>query len=515
MISAVINYNLFYFSVKMACSEKCFTFTWKLENISYCLQKKNAYIKSPAFVIDSTDETKSHLYLYPRGQDNGNYIGFHLFRERKREIKYELAFVAENGSVLRKMPVVKYDFSTYKVYGFSKFGKREDVFILKRSTFLPQDALIVRCRIWKTAGEMTEDIRCFARTRIGIQRRSFQWSVKKFSTLELEKKYTYEIKSIQSESSLISIDLCLTEGFISEEIIRFKLSIQDPTMMFSTLRLSLVDVSGNRIECNQEELWFDDASKSKEFKFFFAKNKLIAMKNSYLPDDNLSLLWEWALSKGIVSEEIEDIQYSTTTSGSNFSNTESKFPNSENLNNKNIISLSDTLKDLNSLYDENFLCDAKLKTSTRIFNAHKVILSASSSVFKAMFSSDMKEKYSDCVNIENLSDDTINRMLVFIYTAHVEDLTWEKASHLYTAADKYAILSLKCICSSYLKNNLSQSNACDVLLLSDIHAYSDLKSTAQHYILKYIKDIINSDGWKLLMETNSKLAAETLCLQHK
>ncbi|GBM11950.1 Speckle-type POZ protein B [Araneus ventricosus] len=498
----------------MACKEKCFTFTWNLEHVSYCLQKKDVAIESPPFVVESIDDTKWYLSLYPRGEEDGNYIGFFLFRETNGKkahevlIKYKLEFIKKDGSALTTGNTTEYNFSENHGRGYPHFEKREDVFVTKRSIFLPQDTLTARCRIWKSDGEMAEDVQCFARTRIGVQRRSFLWNVKNFSTLEPEKKCTYQIKSIENGSPLMSVDLSLSGGSTSEEIIRIELALQDETKTFSTLRLSLIDASGNKVKCNQEEIWFDDPSKSKEFKFFYSKNKLMAMKSSYLPDGILSLHWEWAFSKGVVSEEIESIQYACA-------NSESKSSIDQNMNIKNM-SFSYPLNDnLKSLYDENFLCDVKLKTETRTFNSHKIILSASSSVFKSMFSRDMKEKDSSCVNIEDLSDDTINRMLLFIYTTRVEDLTWESASLLYGAADKYAILSLKNICSSYLKDNISPSNACELLLLSDFHADGDLKSAAQDYILKNVKDIIKSDGWKLLVDTNAKLAAETLCLQHE
>ncbi|GBM11951.1 Speckle-type POZ protein B [Araneus ventricosus] len=498
----------------MASEKKCFTFTWELENINYCVLKKGTNIKSPAFVVDSIDETKWYLGLYLRGRQDGNFIGFYLYRDADSkgaiqvEVYYELAFIAEDGSVLKSYDKSKFNFPKNHGSGFPEFVKRNDVFISKRAAFLPRDTLTARCRIWKSVGQMSEGVRCFARTRIGVQKRTFLWNVKNFSTLESEKKCSYKIKSIETDASLLSVDLSLTGGFSSEEIIRFELSLQDKTKTFFTVQLYLLNASGNRVQCNHEEFWFDDVSKSKEFKFFFTKSKLIEMKSLYLPDDILSLHWEWAFSKGVISNEIEDVQYSCASS-------DCKSSNNENLINQKMMPLSYSLNDnLKSLYDENFLCDVKLKTSTSIFPAHKIILSASSSVFKAMFSNDMKENGSNCVDIEDLSDDTINRMLLFMYTTRVEDLTWERASHLYAASDKYAILSLKDICSSYLKNNLSPSKACEVLLLSDFHADSDLKCAVQDYILKHGKQI-NSDEWKLLMETNAKLAAETVCLQFK
>ncbi|GBO28311.1 hypothetical protein AVEN_136410-1, partial [Araneus ventricosus] len=62
-------------------------------------------------------------------------------------------------------------------YGYSEFEKREDVFLLKRSTFLAGGTLIGRCRIWKNLGDMAENVRCFARNRIGVEKRSFVWNL--------------------------------------------------------------------------------------------------------------------------------------------------------------------------------------------------------------------------------------------------------------------------------------------------------------------------------------------------
>ncbi|CAL1294597.1 unnamed protein product [Larinioides sclopetarius] len=499
----------------MACGEKCFTFIWKIENVSYCLERKKEALYSPEFVVDSINETKWCLGLYPRGTDDENYIGFHLFRDSdsndvvRKEIRFELAFINNNGSVLKSWHAIDYDFRKSVGYGFLDFAEREEVFNTRRSKFLPQDTLTARCRIWKSDGEMSEDVCCFARTRIGVQKRSFLCKVNNFSTLESGEKFTYDIESVDHNKVLISIHFSLTEGLGSEEIILFELIHQDQDIKFSILELFLLSASRNRIRCNREEFWFQDSSKTKMFKFYFTKNKLMEMKNSYLHDDILSLHWEFAFSKGVVWNEIEDFQYACTSSDCISSN-------AENINNQKMMPLSHSLNgNLKSLYDEDFLCDVILKTSTRTFNAHKIILSASSPVFKAMFSNDMKEKNRSFVDIEDLSDVTMNQMLLFMYTTCVEDLTWEKASHLYVAADKYDILSLKNICCSYMKDNLSASNACEVLLLSDLHADSDLKSVAQNYILQNGKLIINSEEWNNMMQSNSKLAAETLCLMFK
>ncbi|GFY76241.1 hypothetical protein TNIN_17031 [Trichonephila inaurata madagascariensis] len=112
-------------------------------------------------------------------------------------------------------------------------------------------------------------------------------------------------------------------------------------------------------------------------------------------------------------------------------------------------------ENLESLYKENLLCDTNLKTKTGSFPAHKSIHSARSTVFKEMFTHNMKEKNSEYVYMEDLNDDTVQRLLQYIYTATLLDLQWDSACNLYAAADKYEIPSLKSECSSFFKDCLS------------------------------------------------------------
>ncbi|GFY65737.1 hypothetical protein TNIN_94111 [Trichonephila inaurata madagascariensis] len=101
-----------------------------------------------------------------------------------------------------------------------------------------------------------------------------------------------------------------------------------------------------------------------------------------------------------------------------------------------------------------------------------------------------------------------------MYTATVPDLQWDSACNLYSATDKYEILSLKSMCSSFLKDNLTQDTACDLLILADMHQDEELKSTAQDYILNH-RSIFNTNEWKLFMRMNALLAAELLYLMVK
>lgn len=172
-------------------------------------------------------------------------------------------------------------------------------------------------------------------------------------------------------------------------------------------------------------------------------------------------------------------------------------------------------KDVNSLLQDNVLCDVKLYKIKKHSPVHWFILSARSPVFRAMYQNDMKAKAKGRIDINDLKPDTVRRMILYMYTDSLEELQWETASDLYTAAQKYQIMTLKYKCSSFLKRNLSLTNACEVLLLDDLHQDDELKSTVQDFILKNDKSFINSSEWNLLMEANLNLAAETMLLKYK
>ncbi|GFT86861.1 TD and POZ domain-containing protein 4 [Trichonephila clavipes] len=225
-------------------------------------------------------------------------------------------------------------------------------------------------------------------------------------------------------------------------------------------------------------------------------------KNRYLPNDVLQLYCECDFATGIMLEEKEKISYGCPPS------IQEGNLICEDLELKKVrLDATRILKeDLESSYKDNLLCDTKLKTKTGSFPAHKNILSARSLVFRNMFTSDMKEKNTGCVDIDDLDDDTVQRLLLYIYTATVQDLQWDSACNLYAAADKYEILSLKSECTFFLKDNLSQDNCCDLFILADLHQDEDLKSVVQDYILNH-KDIFKTSDWELFMKTNIQLAA--------
>ncbi|GIY69178.1 speckle-type POZ protein-like B [Caerostris extrusa] len=502
-----------------ADKQKSFTFTWTLENASYCFQKKEQELKSPSFFIHWLEMTKWHLSLYPRGLEDESYVGLCLSKERdsllkysssanKGEIHFEISLLAADSSVL-KSSKAKHRFDCLPSFEFSDFETRKKIFVEEKSNFLPKGNLTVRCRMWSTEMNIDENEECFGRTRIGVEWRYFVWKIPNFSQLQPEKKQTFMITSAANDKQLVSVSVFLTEKLSYEELIRCEFANRNSSAKFTVIRLVLLDADGNVTERVQDEFWFDD--RCKQFQLSLPKRILMANRSLYLPGDVLTLRCESAIATGIDMEKIE--KFYLGRCGDRQSISSDVFCSED----KEHSSLSTPVlqENFKFLYSEGFLSDVVLKTKTAKFPVHKSILAARSSVFNAMFLGDMKEKDSDCVDIEDISDDTLNRMLLYLYTAVVKDLQWESALDLYKAADKYQIPTLKDNCSSFLQCNLTPSNACEILLLSDLHQDGDLKTCVQNFILKRDRDIFNSGDWSHVMENNSVLAAQTMHLKFK
>ncbi|XP_055952079.1 speckle-type POZ protein-like B isoform X1 [Argiope bruennichi] len=505
----------------MACTfeknEKDFTFIWILENFEYCDKKIWERLKSPTFIVDTIERTKWSLLIYPRGQESNKWISLFLRREEDSkgpesiEVDFELALLASDDSVLKSLCIRKHAYPKNHGFGFPEFVERESIFA-KRLTFLPRRTLTIRCIMSKSIGEIKRNGKCIARTRIGIEEKKFLWKIQNFNAFHPGRRLTFKLKSTSDDKPIMSLKLSLRKiGGSSEIFIKFVPS--NKNIIFSTFKSSLVDAKGNYVDCGQHEFWISPTTESEEYSLTLSKDTVMKNKCLYIPNNVLVLYCEQIFSSGIVFEGIESTSYGCPSSfinsnvvPENIETTCVKKPDSDT---------SDLKADLNSMLQHNVLCDVKLNTKSETFSAHWFILTARSPVFRAMFQSNMKEKAKDRIDIVDLEPDTVRRMLLYLYTDTLEELHWEAASDLYVAAEKYQILTLKNKCSFFLKANLSFTNACGILLLADLHQDKELKSAVQNFILKNDKSIINSSEWKLFMETNVHLAAETMLLRFK
>lgn len=220
------------------------------------------------------------------------------------------------------------------------------------------------------------------------------------------------------------------------------------------------------------------------FKKFIRRDFLLDEANGLLPDDKLTLYSE-------VSVVADSVNISGQTSITKF-----KIPECH------------LAEDFNCLFEQANFSDVTLTCGNREFKMHKSILSARSAVFSAMFESQMLEGISNKVQIEDVDPDVMKEVLRFIYTGKSNSID-KMADLLLAAADKYALERLKALCEEALCNNLDIENVADTLILADCHSAVQLKYQAIEFINNHATEVIETSGWKMMIEKQPHLVAET------
>ncbi|GIZ00768.1 TD and POZ domain-containing protein 5 [Caerostris extrusa] len=487
---------------------KCCTIIWIIDNFRYCWQELDGFMESPIFDFESLENTKWHLKLYPRGSEAENFIDLCLRRDEAGPelitVDIELVISSMNGTGYRKKYLISEDCEKDPYYNLYTIINRSKLLDSNKNRFLQKDSLLVQLRMWRTDGKELKGEQFIARTVVEIERRSFIWDIKYLTSNQIFEQTTLQI-ALPSKKAVFNLSPLLKEGSESvEEEFAVKITADDERIEYATFHCDLLDSLGNKLDCGEKEFWLDHLKEGAIFTLPYTHKKLIEERAKYLPKDVLSLRCDIVISTGDTTDRIES--YIT---GIDDNICDQNFEKYES-------GISPDLKgDLKSMYREGTLSDTKIRTSTETFPAHTQILGARSPVFRAMFSTDMKERTKECVDITDFDGETVRRMLLYMYTdALEEDLQCQSVCQLYAAADKYAVLSLKNKCSSFLERIFSVTSACNILSLADLHQDEELKSSVREYILLN-PEIFSSEEWQLLMKSNPRLALETMYVGYK
>ena len=158
------------------------------------------------------------------------------------------------------------------------------------------------------------------------------------------------------------------------------------------------------------------------------------------------------------------------------------------------------LHTMNSFRKSQAFCDVVLVVEERRLSAHKVVLAASSPVFKASFTSELtQEKASDEfeVNLPEFDPDSIEELLNFVYTGEV-GITEENAEELLVAADYFDIPNLKELCAEFLIINLKPSNCLSIQIFADRYRHELLYEAATDFICNNLCSIWETDEFVCL-----------------
>lgn len=151
-----------------------------------------------------------------------------------------------------------------------------------------------------------------------------------------------------------------------------------------------------------------------------------------------------------------------------------------------------------------------IKVKGQEFPAHKTILKARSSVLASTFSTDMKEKATGILEIDDCDPSSFSDFLCFLYCGDVGVISEENVFSLFTVADKYDVQDLRAKCMKFVYEHISIDTFCDTIALALRHSETELIKLATDFFTKNAPKIIVTVKWQLFLQENPTQSNELL-----
>ncbi|XP_071580436.1 speckle-type POZ protein-like isoform X1 [Temnothorax nylanderi] len=321
------------------------------------------------------------------------------------------------------------------------------------------------------------------RTNFQMRKILFEWTIENFS-LCYEKTLR---SSTFSEGVNKKIEWCLEmhlEGMDGESkhylsLILIPISCRESQYVNAKCKFTILNAKKEK-EVTAESCAIKLTDKV-FMKKFVRRDLLLDEVNGLLPDDKLTILCEISLVDNVI-----------------FSNNPVTIPFEPD----NVGLL---------LFENPEFSDITVLVHGREIQAHKAILAAQSHYFSRMLKSEMLEKQTNYVKIEDIDYETVREMLRFIYTGKVENPeNLGKITDLLVAADKYELTKLKVMCEKILCTRLTVENAAEILILADLYRADYLKAEALDIIKSHLTDVTDTKGYKSMVNSHPHLISEVL-----
>lgn len=147
------------------------------------------------------------------------------------------------------------------------------------------------------------------------------------------------------------------------------------------------------------------------------------------------------------------------------------------------------LATLNDLRHNGELCDVVLKVEDKEFNAHKVVLSANSPYFHAMFTSSYTEASQSAIELHDISAAALEAIIHFLYTSEVY-ISTNNVQELLPAASMLQITALRGACCEFMTRHLGVANCLGVRAFADAHSCPQLKTIAEEFAKEHFHEVV-------------------------
>ncbi|XP_028314782.1 kelch-like protein 4 isoform X1 [Gouania willdenowi] len=156
-----------------------------------------------------------------------------------------------------------------------------------------------------------------------------------------------------------------------------------------------------------------------------------------------------------------------------------------------------TFRKMETYLQHKQLCDVLLIAGNHKIPAHRLVLSAVSDYFAAMFTSDVREAKQEEIKMEGIDPDALRSLVHFAYTGVLE-LKEETIESLLAAACLLQLSQVIQVCCNFLMKQLHPSNCLGIRSFADAQGCVELLNMAHNYTMEHFLEVIQNQEFLLL-----------------
>ncbi|KFW05798.1 PREDICTED: kelch-like protein 4 [Eurypyga helias] len=156
-----------------------------------------------------------------------------------------------------------------------------------------------------------------------------------------------------------------------------------------------------------------------------------------------------------------------------------------------------TFRKMENYLQQKQLCDVLLLVGDQKIPAHRLVLSAVSDYFAAMFTNDVREAKQEEIKMEGVDPDALKALVRYAYTGILE-LKEDTIESLLAAACLLQLSQVIEVCCNFLMKQLHPSNCLGIRSFGDAQGCTELLKVAHTYTMEHFTEVIKNQEFLLL-----------------
>ncbi|GBO11850.1 hypothetical protein AVEN_132286-1 [Araneus ventricosus] len=487
-----------------SCNEntgKSVTIKWCIENFQFCWHKTGERLESPLFNVDFLSGTSWRLWLYPRGEDDGEYMSFYLFREEGGpevvDVDFEMFLIIGDPFLESDADTLNwYSFKIHQREGLKFFASRWEVFAAKqvqKKNFI----LGLGCRIFNRERDGSGNSDQLLATRIGMERIYGTEICDDLRDLDPHFNKDIEVKPMLEDEPLINLNL----SYVEESLVIKILPVSCKKVKYAICKITVIRNWEKESPIKHVRSWIFEI-KADIWRYCVLLPEMESFKPDLKTDKTFFVHYDFAFSTGdmiAISGWEECIRYAKTLNDS--------FQHYLDVNIKTAKSALDALEEN---YRSRSFVDVNVKTETKTFPAHKAILCARSPKFRSIIGLNSREvKFPFFRDSDNFED-----LFLFLYTDTLGISSFTAVLELYALSFSIDLVPLKTICRNILTDSLNSLSAVALLRFACFCSDIPLRTAVENFVATHYELLISPAKWKQFAD-NLEFRKVLLLLKYK